>query len=110
MAHSIVILENPQTGEIRQAPIGFSWTTLFFGGFVPLHRGDVDGYGQWWLIAVITLFTSWLVMPFTYNAIYIGRLRKQGFWEVDAARCNLNLQRHLSLHASRHSFLHLLKW
>ncbi|SFB84072.1 hypothetical protein SAMN02745150_01025 [Brevinema andersonii] len=36
-----LILKNKRNNEIKIGILGFSWTTLFFGGFVPLIRGDL---------------------------------------------------------------------
>jgi hypothetical protein len=83
MAHTIVNLENPRTGQRRQAPIGFSWTNLFFGFFVPLVRGD-------WKWAVIQFFAAlftgglcWLVFPFIYNRLYASDLARNGYTLVE---------------------------
>ncbi|MDC0194684.1 hypothetical protein OAJ82_00285 [Alphaproteobacteria bacterium] len=64
---------------VKDAPVGFSWTTLFFGFFPALIRGD-------WLWAIIMLvaavFTfglSGIVFAFIYNRLYIQNLLKQGF-------------------------------
>ena len=40
MAFALITLENKKTHQLKQAPIGFSWTNFFFGFFVPLFRGD----------------------------------------------------------------------
>lgn len=40
MAYTKLIMENPNTGEIKEAPVGFSWTVFFFGFFsAPFQRG-----------------------------------------------------------------------
>ena len=39
MAYTTLTMENNNTGGIKQAPVGFSWTCFFFGGLVPLFRG-----------------------------------------------------------------------
>ncbi len=35
-----LILLNPHSGIIKQAPVGFTWTTAFFGPLPALYRGD----------------------------------------------------------------------
>lgn len=80
MAFDKLNLKNPATGEFKQAPVGFSWTTFFFGPFVPLFRSD-------WLMAVVLLAvaiftagTSNLVFAFIYNKLHIKNLiYKEGF-------------------------------
>jgi hypothetical protein len=79
MAYNSLMMENPQTGRIKDASVGFSWTTLFFGIFVPLVRGD----GKWalimFLLGLLTFGLSWLVFPFLYNKLYLKDLLGNGF-------------------------------
>jgi len=70
-------------GEIKEIKLGFSWTMLFFGFFVPLIRGD-------WKWAIISLIASaftvgicWLVFPFVYNKIYIKDKIEHGWIPAD---------------------------
>jgi hypothetical protein len=78
-----VILENTYTKEIKQVPIGFSWTTLLFGVFVPLIRGDIKWFIIFLLLAFMTFGLAWLVIPFLYNKIYVKDLVSRGFVPVD---------------------------
>lgn len=70
-------------GLIKNIKIGFSWTTFFFGFFVPLVRGD----WKWFLIMVIagiiTAGLANLVFCFIYNKIYINDLLEKGFKPAD---------------------------
>lgn len=79
MAFTKILFENPETGAIKSAPAGFSWTTFFFGFFPALFRGDI----KWGLIQlVLMIFTaglSGLVFMFIYNKLYIKDLIKKGF-------------------------------
>ena len=78
MAFAIITFKS-KNHVVKDAPVGFSWTTLFFGFFPALIRGD-------WLWAIIMLvaavFTfglSGIVFAFIYNRLYIQNLLKNGF-------------------------------
>ena len=81
MAFAKVILERDLGGykEIKEAPVGFSWTMLFFGVFVPLFRGDWKWAAITLLAAFITSGLSWFIFPFFYNKFYLKDLIKQGY-------------------------------
>ena len=68
-----------EIGQIKIVKEGFSWTTLFFGIFVSLCRGD----WKWFLIMLIAnIFTYGLasiVFAFIYNKIYINDLLEKGY-------------------------------
>jgi len=76
-------MENIYTGEIKEAAIGFSWTTLFFGIFVPLLRGDILYFVLFLILAFLTIGFSWLVIPFMYNKMYIKNLLENGYIPAD---------------------------
>ncbi len=61
-----VFLKN-NVGVVKECKVGFSWTTLFFGLFVPLLRGDFKWSAIMFILACLTFGLSWLVMPFIYN-------------------------------------------
>ena len=78
MAFATINFQN-KSGVVKEAPVGFSWTTFFFGFFPALIRGD-------WLWALIicaatfvTFGLSGIVFAFIYNRLYIQGLLKQGF-------------------------------
>ena len=87
MAFDKVVVENPRTGQIRQAPVGFSWTIFFFGPFAPMFRGD----WKWAIILLIFAtiaaalsggFLGWLpgiIGAFMWNKSYLNRLVADGF-------------------------------
>ena len=79
MAYAKIIFEHPVTKEIKEAPVGFSWTTLLLGIFVPIYRGDCKWAIIMFLAALITFSISWIVFPFIYNKLYIKELIKKGF-------------------------------
>jgi hypothetical protein len=79
MAHNLIYFENPRTAQQRKAPVGYSWTTLFFGPFPLLLRGEI----VWFLVslgmAVLSLNLSSVVLSFFVNRLYIRDLISQGF-------------------------------
>lgn len=69
--------------RVRTAPIGFSWTTLFFGLIPALTRSDWKWALIEFVLAPVTFGLSWLVMPFLYNKFYIKDLLASGYYPVD---------------------------
>ena len=79
MAYTQIVFENPQTGKIKEAPVGFSWTVLFFNFFPPLLRGDLKWGIILLILAVFTGGLSGLVFMFIYNKLYIKGLIEAGY-------------------------------
>ena len=77
MAFATVNLE--KNGLIKEAPVGFSWTTLFFGMFPALFRGDF----KWTLIMIaagfFTVGLAFIVFGFIYNRLYITSMIESGY-------------------------------
>ncbi len=74
MAFDKLILKNPNTGEIVQAPVGYSWTTLFFGFFPALFRANFKWAAIQVLVAMFTFGFSQIVFSFIYNKLYVKDL------------------------------------
>lgn len=74
-----LMMEHPATGIIKTAPVGFSWTTLFFSGFPALFRGDMKWFFIQLLCSMITWGLSACVFMFIYNKLYIKKLLEKGF-------------------------------
>lgn len=79
MAYTSIVFENPNTGHIKEAPVGFSWTVLFFGFFPALFRGDWKWALIMFLLAALTFGLSTFVFMFIYNKLYIKDLIGSGF-------------------------------
>ena len=70
--------------DIKQAKIGFSWTVLFFGFFVPLLRGDWLGFTIMVIMTLLSMIApvfgfAYILFPFLYNKYYIKDLLKDGY-------------------------------
>jgi len=77
MAHTTISVSNG--AEVKNVPLGFSWTTFFFGGFPALFRGD-------WLTGILIIIGcmfTWgvvgIVMAFLYNKMYAKKLFDKGY-------------------------------
>lgn len=79
-------MENKSNGMVKEVKAGFSWTTFFFGFFVPLFRGDI----KWFLImaavniGVVVILGPLGIIPsivwgFLYNRMYIKELMGKGY-------------------------------
>jgi len=84
--HKVKFIDK-KNGKIKSSPLGFSWTTFFFGTFAPIFRGDwLGAFGVFCILSV----TSYVVSPIAtlviqivvavfYNYIYISRLLSKGY-------------------------------
>lgn len=73
-----IVLTNKQREAVR-VKVGFSWTTLFFGCFVPIFRKDWKYFGLMLLFSILTFGLSHIVFGFIYNKLYIKGLLKNGY-------------------------------
>lgn len=88
MAHSMIHLQHPDLLDHMETPVGFSWTTLFFGFMLFAYRGD------WW-VAWICLFVTFMVGPLPniimcwgYNSWYLNRKLRAGYQVVQVTDLN----------------------
>jgi len=79
MASTKLFFENPNTGQMKEAPLGFSWTVFFFGAFPAAFRGDWKWFVIMILVAAVTMGLSNLVFMFIYNKLYIKELVESGY-------------------------------
>jgi len=87
---------NSYNGHTKSAPVGFSWTTLFFGPFPSLFRGDWLGF--FLILAFNIIFTpiTSIAFAFFYNGWHTRRLYNRGyrpFHESWAGVGNMRVQR-----------------
>ena len=86
-------LRNPKTGDEKTAYEGYSWTSLSFGAFPALMRGDI-ALGLAVLFVTVALgvdafgagYPTWLssaivggIWGLFYNKIHFDRLRRAGY-------------------------------
>ncbi len=80
------------SGIAKNGFIGYSWTYLFFGWFVPVVRGEL-GVGVLHLVITLVSFgLSQLIFPFLYNRQYMNRMLTSG-WVLDMADPNYEIAR-----------------
>lgn len=82
-----IALKHKDTGILKDGFYGFSWTTLFFGFFPALFRGDfitfIGGFAVTVIIGVLTVgigaFFVGLAWAFMYNKYYTRKLLERGY-------------------------------
>ena len=93
MKSAKIILKHQNTNVIKKCKVGFSWTSLFFGFFVPVVRGDVLWGILSLLLDISTGFIFWLIFPIIYNKIYIKNLLEKGYIPADDYSRNILIQK-----------------
>lgn len=79
MANNTIYFENPHNGQLREAPVGFSWTVFFFNCLPPMFRGDWKWFVIMLILTFVTFGLSALVFIFIYNKLYIQDLVNAGY-------------------------------
>ncbi|MXN74857.1 hypothetical protein GR157_08885 [Burkholderia sp. 4701] len=87
MAHSNIVFKHPTFGTVKNAPVGFSWTTLIFGFFPALLRGDFKwaaiNFAVTSGVALVTAgfgtIIPWIVFAVIYNKLYVRELATKGY-------------------------------
>lgn len=94
MNYKEITFVNEKSGKYKTAPVGFSWTTFFFGIIPALFRGDLKWAGISFLINLFT-FGTWttFVMSFMYNKLYMKDLLKNGFIPATENECKFLIER-----------------
>lgn len=80
-----VVMVNHEKVKIKESPAGFSWTTLIFGFWPALLRGDLLGV---LVIAIINAATNFnpilyvlssVLIAVFYNYVYVNRKISKGY-------------------------------
>jgi len=85
MAYDTALFIQKGTGKRANAPVGFSWTVLFFGFYVPLLRRDFKNAGIIFLALIVSslLFPLSIValiyLSYVYNKFYVEKLINDGY-------------------------------
>ncbi|EMR6007923.1 hypothetical protein WJW27_004717 [Escherichia coli] len=82
-----ISLKNEKVGQRKDGFYGFSWTTLFFGPFPALFRGDfITFIGAFVIYFILNAVSFWIVgtiamvvWAFIYNKYYTVNLIKNGY-------------------------------
>lgn len=80
---TVVNMRNPKTGLTKKGLVGFSWTTLFFGGCPALFRGDLVIGIALIIAAFFTFNITSIIAACVYNKYYTTKLLEKGYEFVD---------------------------
>lgn len=79
MANITLKLKNSRNNKIKTAYLGFSWTVLLFGFFVPIIRKDWENAAIMFFFYVPTLGLASIPYAFIYNRMHTHKLFDEGY-------------------------------
>ena len=59
-------------GELKKAFVGFSWTTFFFGFWVPLFRGKLKDFTYFFMFFLCKIIIFAVLAKEIFDIVYIG--------------------------------------
>lgn len=77
-----ITIKNKTSGMAKKGYVGFSWTYLFFGWFVPLFRGEIGTAILHCIVSFLTCGLWQIFFSFLYNKQYMTRMLNQEGWEL----------------------------
>ena len=93
-----VSLHHTQSGMLKSAPVGFSWTTFFFGPFPALFRGDLKWFAIMLIVGVSTLWVAnFIIFGAIYNKRHLVDLMSKGFTPADDHSRNVLAQKGIAV-------------
>lgn len=85
----VVMMKNNSTGLVKKGFVGYSWTYLLFGWWVPLIRGEL-GVAALHLLFTVCTFGLWqFIVSFLYNRQFTSRLIENGYRFADTEALNI---------------------
>lgn len=89
-------MKHKETGLTKDGFIGYSWTTLLFGSFPALFRGDFITFIGVFVVLIILgvisfgigAFIAMIVWSFLYNKYYTRKLIEKGYQFDDTPELN----------------------
>ena len=59
-------------GQLKDAYVGFSWTTFFFGFWVPLFRGKLKDFAYFFMFFLCKIIIFAILAKEMFDIVYIG--------------------------------------
>ena len=85
-------VKHNESGIQKNCFVGYSWTYMFFGFFVPIFRGEISIGVFHFVFSFVTFGIFQLIMPFLYNKQYSIRLLTDS-WSLNDSEENNALAR-----------------
>ena len=92
-----VLIKHTQSGIVKKGYVGFCWTYLIFGWFVPVFRGEIGIGALHFLFTLVTFGLFQLVMSFLYNKQFMVRQLTNGYELNDEDSVNLMAKSRLGI-------------
>ncbi|MDR1397218.1 MAG: hypothetical protein LBJ14_05755 [Desulfarculales bacterium] len=99
----VVMMKNPETGVVKKGFYGFSWTSLFFGGFPAIFRGQIGLGLIVILVTFVTVGIGGIIWAFIYNKRYTTGLLEKGYIFADSEGKNDAARAKLGVAATAHN-------
>lgn len=81
---TVVMMKHAQSGLVRKGFFGFSWTTLFFGGWPAIFRGDFIVGAVFIILQIFTVGVAGFIWAFLYNKNYTRKMLEKGYQFADS--------------------------